>query len=313
MDCHPANADYHGAMRVWIIGCGYVGTALGRRLVSEGHEVSAICRTQARAKTLTAAGVQPVIADITKREELLRLPAECSHAVLCAASAGGDPEAYRRVYLDGTENVLEWLGHASPARLVHTGSTGVYGQTDGSDVDEDSPTEPQADTAEVLLEAEELLRQAASDGQIPAVVLRVAGIYGPGRGYWLQQFLAGTARLDGEGSRILNMIHRDDLVEGILAALVHGLPGRAYNAVDNEPVRQREVFEWLAGRLRRPLPPPAEPGLAPGGKGRPGSRRILNRRLREELRVDLRHPTFRQGFEAELQRLGFLSGPADRG
>ncbi|MCP5521456.1 MAG: SDR family oxidoreductase [Verrucomicrobiales bacterium] len=309
-DCRPPRVPYDHAMRVWIIGCGYVGTALGKRLLQEGHTVTGLCRTRERATDLAAVGIRPVIADLARAEELRRLRADCTHAVLCAASAGGDLETYRRIYVNGTANVLEWLADAPPTRLVYTGSTGVYGQNDGSDVDEESPTMPQADTARVLLETEGLLRQAAMKDRVPAVLLRVAGIYGPERGYWLRQFLAGTARLDGDGSRILNMIHRDDLVESILAALLHGRPGRIYNVVDNEPVRQRDLLGWLARRLNRPLPLRAEPGIATGGKGLRGSKRILNRRLIEELQVRLRHPTFREGFDAELMRMGFSAEPA---
>ncbi len=91
--------------------------------------------------------------------------------------------------------------------------------------------------------------------KFPAVILRVAGIYGPGRGYLLKQFLRGEARIEGDGSRFLNMIHRDDLIGVILAALERGAPGGIYNAADNEPVSQRQFFEWLAAELKRPLPP----------------------------------------------------------
>lgn len=304
LDCHRQRGGYPARMRVWIIGCGYVGTALGERLVAEGHEVSGICRTPERARRLEAAGIRPLLADITRRKDLLQLPADCDQAVLCAASAGGDEAAYRRVYVEGAANVLDWLASAPLQALVYTGSTGVYGQTDDSDVDEDSVTEPQSAAARVLLEAEALLCRAATDRGLPVVLLRVAGIYGPDRGYWLRAFLSGTARMDGEGARFLNMIHRDDLVESIRSALIRGEPGRRYNVVDDEPIRQRDLFGWLANRLHRPGPPSAEAGLSAGGKGRGGSKRILNRRLREELGVSLRFPTFREGFEAELKRLG---------
>ena len=87
------------------------------------------------------------------------------------------------------------------------------------------------------------------------MILRVAGIYGPGRGHWFKQFLRGEARIEGDGSRWLNMIHRDDVVGVIIAALERGKPGEIYNAADNEPVTQLKFFEWLAAELKRPLPP----------------------------------------------------------
>ncbi len=83
----------------------------------------------------------------------------------------------------------------------------------------------------------------------------MAGIYGPERGHAFKQFLNGDARIEGGGARFLNMIHRDDLIGIIIAALERGTPGEIYNAADNEPVTQLKFFEWLATRLNRPLPP----------------------------------------------------------
>ena len=99
-----------------------------------------------------------------------------------------------------------------------------------------------------MVETEELLLAAARKN-FPAVVLRVAGIYGPGRGHAFKQFLRGEARLEGDGSRFLNMIHRDDVAGAIITALERGRPGEIYNAVDNEPVSQAEFFGWLAAEL----------------------------------------------------------------
>ena len=87
------------------------------------------------------------------------------------------------------------------------------------------------------------------------MILRVAGIYGPERGYLLKQYLKNEARIEGRGERILNMIHRDDLIGVIIAALKSGRAGEIYNAVDDEPVTQFTFFEWLAGTLGKDLPP----------------------------------------------------------
>ena len=96
---------------------------------------------------------------------------------------------------------------------------------------------------------------AAAERKFPAVILRVAGIYGPERGHWFKQFLKNEARIEGDGSRFLNMIHRDDVIGCIIAALENGTPGEIYNAVDDEPVTQLKFFQWLATELKRPLPP----------------------------------------------------------
>lgn len=290
-------------MRVLIVGCGYIGRALGESLVAAGHEVHGVRRDPEAVSHLTAAGIRPVLADITDPGQLDRLPAGCDQVILCAAPGGGDVAAYQRTYLEGTRRLLDWLEPRPPERLIYTGSTGVYGQTDGETVDETSPTAPLSSTARILVETEALLLGATRQGRVPAVILRLAGIYGPGRGYWLRQFLDGTARLEGDGSRVLNMIHQEDVVQAVRAALDRGQPGQVYNGVDDEPVTQRTLLEWLAHRLDRPLPP-SVPGGNSSLKQRTGSKRVLNRRLRDELKVALRHPTFREGFEAELTRLG---------
>lgn len=232
---------------------------------------------------------------------LAALPPDYDWVVFCAAASGGTLEDYRRTYLEGMRHVLDWLAERPPRRLVYTSSTGVYAQNDGSVVTEDSPTRALTPTAEVLLATEQLLQAAARERGFPAVILRLSGIYGPGRGYWLRQFLAGEARLEGDGSRVLNMIHRDDVVSAILAALDRGQSGRIYNVTDDEPVTQRDLCAWLARTLNRPMPPQVPPD--PGAPRRRGltSKRVSNARLRTELGWSPRYPTFREGFLAELR------------
>ena len=97
---------------------------------------------------------------------------------------------------------------------------------------------PPTDTAKVLLEAENFLLAAGRERSFPAIVLRSSGIYGPERGYLLKQFLRGEARIEGSGERILNMIHRDDLIRAIIAALECGRAAEIYNVTDDSPVSQ---------------------------------------------------------------------------
>src|SRR5206468_778781 len=124
--------------------------------------------------------------------------------------------------LQGTRNVIEWLSRSPPRKFVYTSSTSVYGQNDGSLVKETSPTEPASETAKVLVATEKVLLEAAQQNKFPGVVLRVAGIYGPERGYWFKQYLNNEARIEGKGDRILNMIHREDVTGAIIAALKSG-------------------------------------------------------------------------------------------
>ena len=289
-------------MRALIVGCGYVGLELGKELVRQGHQVYGLRRNDRAASTLRDAGLVPVTADITLPETVNTIPAEYDWVVCCVSATGGGPERYREVYVNGLGNLVAWLAVRPPQKFVYTSSTSVYGQTDGAIVDETSPTEPAEETGQILLEAEYLLLAAASEREFPAVILRAAGIYGPARGYWLKQFLGGEARLEGRGERILNMVHRDDVVGATIAALQLGRRGEIYNLVDDEPVTQLACFEWLSEKLARPLPPGAPSSGAERRKRGLTSKRVSNRKLKSELQYRLKYPTFREGFASELQR-----------
>lgn len=292
-------------MRALIVGCGYVGLPLGAELARLGHQVFGLRRSISADDQLKTAGITPLHADITQPATLEKLPRDFDWVVNCVASGGGGVEDYRQLYLQGMRNLIAWLtaGHKPAPRLVYTSSTGVYGQNDGSLVDETSPTEPATETARVLVETEKVLLTASREGKVSAMILRAAGIYGPERGYLLKQFLHGEARIEGAGARTLNMIHRDDLIQAIIAALERGRAGEIYNAVDDAPVSQLEFFQWLAAKLGKPLPPVApEESAAPRRRGLT-NKRISNRKVRAELGLVFAHADFRSGYSAEIQRL----------
>ncbi|HEY2329412.1 MAG TPA: NAD-dependent epimerase/dehydratase family protein, partial [Verrucomicrobiae bacterium] len=216
---------------------------------------------------------------------------------------GGGAADYRKIYLEGNRNLVSWLANSPPKKFVYTSSTSVYAQNDGSVVTEKSPAEPDADTAKVLVETENFLLVAAQKKNFPAVILRVAGIYGPGRGRLLKQFLRGEARIEGGGSRTLNMIQRTDLIGVIIAALERGVPGEIHNAVDNEPVSQLKFFEWLAVELKQPMPPMVSADAEVWRKRGVTDKRVSNAKLRAELKYEFQFPDFRAGYAAELARV----------
>ena len=289
-------------MKCLIVGCGYVGVPVGAELVRLGHEVFGLRRNASAEAELKAAGIQPLFADITKPETLAPLPREFDWVVHCVA-AGGDAENYRQIYLEGTRRLVEWLAVSPPKKFLYTGSTSVYGQADGSQVKESSPVEPLAETAKVLVETEKNLLEAFQAKKFPAIILRLAGIYGPERGHWFKQFLKNEARIEGNGSRFANMIHRDDVAGCILAALKNGRPGEIYNAVDDEPVNQRTFFEWLGATLGK-YPPPSVPENSNEDRKRGiTNKRVSNRKLKMELGYQFKYPNFRKGYTAEIQRL----------
>ena len=314
-------------MRVLIAGCGYVGLALGARLTREGHEVFGLRRTHSADAEFKNVGIHAVTADITALQDLERLPGRFDWVVNTVSSNKGGIEDYRRVYLDGMRNLIAWLERIPPEKFVYTSSTSVYGQTDGSVVDETSPTESASETSQVLLEAERMLlaasqrahetrKKSQSDNRhpgplpsdqsgrsrvavqdLPGVILRVAAIYGPGRGHWFQQYLQGKARIENKGERFLNMIHRDDLAGSIVAALKAGRPGEIYNAVDDEPVSQLEFFCWLSEKLGGAMPPFQPAGEKVARKRGVTNKRVSNQKLREQLGYDFQYPTFREGLQ----------------
>jgi len=289
-------------MRVLIVGCGYVGLPLGAELVRQGHEVFGLRRSASAENELKSVGIQPLTGNVTKPETLAKLPRQFDWVVNCVA-AGGSVENYRQIYLEGNRNLVSWLADSPPKKFVYSSSTSVYGQNDGSVVTEKSPVEPDAGTAKVLVETEKVLLDAAAQKKFPAVILRLAGIYGPGRGHWFKQFAKGEARIEGDGSRFLNMIHRDDVAGCIIAALNNGRAGEIYNAVDDEPVSQVDFFKWLAARLGKPLPPSSSADAGIVRKRGATNKRVSNRKLKTELGYQFKHPNFRNDYGVEILRL----------
>jgi len=285
-------------MRVLIIGCGYIGLALGGELARRQHTVFGLRRSSSEDSLMREAGVTPLHCDITQRQQLNDLAGPFDWVVNTASSGRAGLDVYRKVYLEGTRNLMDWLGEAPPRKYVYTSSTGVYSQNDGSTVTESSPALPDSETGKVLRETEEVLLHSAA--AVPVVVLRVAGIYGPGRGYFFQQYLKGQATIAGKGERHLNMIHRDDVAGAIRVALERGTPGQIYNVVDDEPVRQVDFFRWLSGVMGRPMPPFVEDHDRPV-KRAATNKRISNQKLRTELGYELKYPTFREGYGAMVR------------
>lgn len=290
-------------MRVLIVGCGYVGSQVALELARLGHEVFGLRRSGGEDPELAAAGVKQLTGDITQPADLARLPGPFDWVVNTVSSTKGGVDEYEGVYVQGTRHLIEWLAPTPIRKYVYTSSTSVYGQTDGSVVKESSPAEPASPTSQRLVTAENLLLEAARTRRFPAVILRVAGIYGPGRGHLFLQYLQGEARIAGQGERIINMIHRDDVGGAILAALQSGRPGEIYNAVDDEPVAQIHFFRWLSESLGKWMPPFATEEETAQRKRGLTQKKVSNRRLKMELGVQLKYPTFRQGYTAEITRL----------
>jgi nucleoside-diphosphate-sugar epimerase len=286
-------------MRVMIIGCGYVGLPLGAELVRRGHEVHGMRRTAANEQ-MRAAGITPIVGDLTRGETLERLLTGFDWIINTVSSSKGGLDEYRSIYLEGNRSLV---ATCFVEKYIFTSSTSVYGQDDGSIVTEKSPTEPASATSRILVEAENLLRQAHQQSSFPAIIARLSGIYGPGRGYLFQQFLKGEARILGEGARYLNMIHLQDVIGGLIAVLEKGRAGEVYDLTDDLAVTEVEFFEWLSKRLGRPMPPFVPRTEAPPRKRGLTNKRVSNGKLKTELRYQFQYPTYREGYEMLIRGL----------
>ena len=275
------------ARRTLIVGCGYLGLALAEVLRGRGDPVTGWVRSEASAEKIAAQVDEAIVGNLADAA-CWRGLGPFDALVHCAASGGGGPAAYREVYLDG---VRQMNRHQPQARRVFVSSTSVYGQTDGGWVDEGAATEPAAETSRLLVEAE---REAVSAG---ARVVRSAGIYGPGRAALFEKFRRGEAVMEGDGTRWINQVHRDDLVTAVRAALDADGASGIYNAADNEPVMLRDFYAWCASSLDKPLPPPG----AVDSKRKRGltNKRVSNARLRT-LGWTPRYPSFREGLAERL-------------
>ena len=179
-------------MTILIIGCGYVGLPLGQLLMRRGHSVYGLRRSADADAEMVNCGITPVQADITDFRDLQKLSPNYDAMINLVSSSKGGVEDYRQVYLEGSRNILRWLGGTklSPGfRYLYTSSTSVYAQADGSWVTEESPSEPDSPTSQVLIETEHELLAARAERNFPAVILRASGIYGPSRGHLFKQLL----------------------------------------------------------------------------------------------------------------------------
>lgn len=223
-------------MKLLLIGHGYLGQAVAREFRENGWDVSA---------TTLSGSDGTICCDVGDPADVALLP-DADFIVHCAASGRGGADAYQRVYLDGCRNLVEKFPGVP---LLFTSSSSVYAQTDGSVVHEDSTTEPNRETGQILLDAENVVLA------VGGLVVRLSGIYGPGRSVILRKFLNGESLIEEDGRRFLNQIHRDDAATAIYHLADLGLRREIFNVSDSTPLTQLECHEKLAALFSRPLPP----------------------------------------------------------
>lgn len=267
--------------RVLIAGCGYVGSRLAMELL----EKRAIVHGLRRRVDALPAGVVPVPADLAAPGGLPEVP-DLDLLVYAPSAGERSDAAYLRAYVDGVDRLADALGSRASGlrRAVFVSSTAVFGDLEG-DVDETTAPAPSASTARRVLEGEARFRERFPT----AVVLRLAGIYGPTRGRMVRQVRDGGP-FDGDHATIGNRIHRDDCAGALGHLLGLASPEPLYVGVDDAPVPHGEVRSFLAERLGVDPAPYHDHGAAKG-------KRLLNARLRAS-GYALRLPTYRDGYPA---------------
>lgn len=280
-------------MRVAILGCGYVGTELGRRLDDAGHEAVGVRRSPTGVQSVADAGLQAVQADVTVPGDLEAVPDV--DVLVYAASAGrdGDPRA---VYVEGLRTAVEQFGAREdrPDRLLYTSSTAVYGDRDGDWVDEDTPLDPADGRTSALVTAERVALEEAAVAGIDGTVARLAGLYGPRR-YWTDRYLDGPL-VEG----YVNMVHRDDVADALAHLLAtDAARGDVVNVVDDEPVARETFARWLADQ-RGVDPPEVLPGAVAAGRADVSRRALSSKRVANDrlhgFGYEFTYPTFREGY-----------------
>ena len=283
--------------RLLIVGCGDVGLRVVK-LLRGRYRIVAFTSSPERLADLRAAGALPLLGDLDQPATLGRL-AGLADAVLHLAPppSGGDTDPR-------TAHLLQALARKGAVKcIVYASTSGVYGDCAGEHFDETRPTRPLTARARRRVDAEARLRWYGRALGARISILRIPGIYAPDRpgGHPRERLARGTPVLAQEDDVYTNHIHADDLARACIAALVRGLPQRVVHASDDSELKMGDYFDLAADLAGMPRPPRITREQA--RQQLPAtllsfmseSRRLVNDRLKRELRVDLRYPTVDRG------------------
>ena len=285
------------APHLFCFGLGYSATRIAERLMREGWAVSGTCRSPEQQRTLAEKGMRVFL---FARGRPLDDAAEALTGVTdVLSSVPPDPEGDAvldhhhddLVAMDG----VRWLGYFS--------TTGVYGDTGGSDVTETAALRPTTERSRRRVAAERLWLELYRSHGLPVHVFRLAGIYGPGRSV-VDQVRAGTARRIEKPGQVFSRIHVDDIATIVRASMARPEPGGIYNVCDDEPAAPSAVVQYACELLGVEPPPPVAFSEAAEGMSQMAltfwqdNRRVVNARLKEVLGVELAYPDYRVGLKA---------------
>ncbi|MDP2334046.1 MAG: SDR family oxidoreductase [Reyranella sp.] len=278
--------------RLFIFGLGYSGLEIARLAKARGWEVAGTCTGAEKAARLKADGIETHLFDGTTPLPTAAL-AGASH-VVCTIAPGTTGDPVLRTCGPRLKQA-RWLGYLS--------TTGVYGDRGGDWVDEDTPPNPGQPRSVERLAAERGWQAMALEAGARLDIFRLPGIYGPGRST-IDQVMAGTARRIDKPGQFFSRIHVADITGAVLAAMTKPYPGGIYNVADDLPAPNSDVVGFAFELLGRPVPPAiAWDDVAPTMSAMARSfyaenRRVRNDRLKRDLGVVLRYPTYREGLRA---------------
>jgi nucleoside-diphosphate-sugar epimerase len=286
--------------RLLIVGCGDVALRMVS-LLRGRYRLYALSHSAQRYELLRAHGIVPLPGDLDEPAQLTRL-AGLPHDILHFA-----PPPAEGAHDSRTRHLIQALGRtlSIPQRLVYISTSAVYGDCGGEVVEEHRTLRPQSERGHRRMHAERMLREWGRSTGVRVVILRVPGIYAADR-LPLERLRRGTPVLASADDPYTNHIHADDLARIVLAALTRGRAGRAYNANDSTWIKMGDYFDLVADRFGVSRPPrisrPEAEARLPGTllSFMRESRRLSNRRLREELKVRLRYPTIGEGISHAL-------------
>ena len=280
-----------------IFGCGYLGRRVARLWRESGETVYAVTRTSDKARQLASEGLTPMVADITTSDSLARTAqlSEIDTVLFAVGLDRGGKQSIREVYIDGLERTLKSLPEAI-CRIIYISSTGVYGQVAGDVVDESSPCQPTREGGQACLAAEQLLQQSKFAHR--AIILRLAGIYGPERIPRANDLASGAA-IPAPSQGWLNLIHVDDAARIVLLAETRSIPPQLFCVSDGQPVQRADYYTELARLLHAPPPQFVDPPLdSPAALRAASDKRVSNALLMRQLGPTFLYPSYREGLAA---------------
>ncbi len=290
--------------RLLVLGCGYLGRILVAEALGKGMSVLAVSRNVDTLASVAGQGAETVCGLVNGDSWYEAAGGNVDFVVNCVSSAGGGLAGYRQSYIEGNVSLGKWAAQVGfSGRAVYTSSVSVYGDAGGEWVDEESCPPPANERGMIMRESEGVFLSGL--GGSSSAVLRLAGLYGPGRHLMLDRLRGGELELPGWGDYYLNLVRIEDVVSSIWACLESVEPvSGTFSVVDDEPSLKQDMAAWIAGRVGNPVPvftgavdASGRSSRRLGENGRPANRRISNAALKAVVvGWSPRFPSFREGF-----------------